>query len=363
MKVLAIASYGRLGGAELAMRNFLAHRPDDVEAAALVIGSGQLAEKLAAIEVPDWQATTQDGRPSPADLAAFARGLSRVIDQERPDVLWAVGIKAAIMTLPASSHRHIPLVWWKVDFSLDHVVAKPLAAAVDGVVSVSEAAAQALGPRLLRSKLLGVVGPPVPLDDALQARPDPGRPVVGTLGTLMPIKGHNHLIRAAAQLLPEFPGLRVEIGGGPAREFPDYGDELQRLIEELGVADRVQLLGFTDPAAFLERLSVYVNATGRQGAYGFEGLSGAMLEASWAGVPVVATRGGGTPEGVLDGSTGTLVEPDDPEALAAAIAEYLRDPELARRAGLAGREFARQRFAPQVVADAMFGHLRQVLAR
>jgi glycosyltransferase involved in cell wall biosynthesis len=360
VKVLAIASYGRLGGAELAMTEFLAHRPPGVDVAAVVIGSGELAQKLAAADVAAWQAVDLDGKPSPSDLAAFARGLSRVIERERPDVVWAVGRKAAIMAVPTSSHRHIPLVWWKVDFSLDHLVAKPLARAVDGVVSVSQAAAEAIGPRLRQAKLLGVVGPPVALDEAVRARLDPSGHVVGTLGTLMPIKGHHVLLRATAHLVAEFGELQVRIGGGPAREFPHYGAELGELAAELGVSDHVQWLGFTDAATFLEQLNVYVNATGRHGAYGFEGLSGAMLEASWAGVPVVATRGGGTPEGMVDGVTGTLVEPDDPQALAAAIAGYLRDPDAAARAGQAGREFARQRFAPRHVAEAMFGYLESV---
>jgi glycosyltransferase involved in cell wall biosynthesis len=85
-----------------------------------------------------------------------------------------------------------------------------------------------------------------------------------------------------------------------------------------------------------------------------EGLSGAMLEASWVGLPVVATRGGGTPEGLKDGVSGTLVDPADPVGMAGAIAPYLRDPELARGAGEAGRRFTREHFAPEVAAARLF---------
>ena len=88
--------------------------------------------------------------------------------------------------------------------------------------------------------------------EGLRAEPDPSRPVVGTLGTLMPIKGHHDLIRATARLAPEFPEVQLRIGGGPAREFPDYGDELRRLSDQLGVSDRVELLGAYPEPQFLE---------------------------------------------------------------------------------------------------------------
>jgi glycosyltransferase involved in cell wall biosynthesis len=85
-----------------------------------------------------------------------------------------------------------------------------------------------------------------------------------------------------------------------------------------------------------------------------------MLEASWVGLPVVATRAGGTPEGVDDGVTGTLTKPGDPAALASAIAPYLRDRALARRTGEAGARLARERFAPATAALRLFAALEQV---
>jgi phosphatidylinositol alpha-1,6-mannosyltransferase len=111
----------------------------------------------------------------------------------------------------------------------------------------------------------------------------------------------------------------------------------------------------------LPTLDVLVNAThrDRQG-FGLEGLSGAMLEASWVGVPVVATDGGGTAEGLVDGVTGTLVASPEPERLAAAIAPYLRDRELNERIGEAGRAFAREHCDPARASTRLFGLLRGV---
>jgi glycosyltransferase involved in cell wall biosynthesis len=180
----------------------------------------------------------------------------------------------------------------------------------------------------------------------------------------VPYKGHHHIVRAAALLIDEFPGLRVVLAGSEAPEYPDYLPSLRALIAQLGLEGRVELPGFVDDVgAVLERLTVFVNATYRdEEGFGLEGLSGAMLEAIWAGVPVVATRGGGTEEGLDEGRAGTLVEAAEPAILAQAIGAYLRDPELAARVGEAGKHFARSRFAPDVAARRLFEVIASVTA-
>jgi glycosyltransferase involved in cell wall biosynthesis len=76
----------------------------------------------------------------------------------------------------------------------------------------------------------------------------------------------------------------------------------------------------------------------------WEGMPNAVLEAMAAGLPVVATAVGGTPEVVMDGVTGLLVPPQDPSALAQAIERLLRDPDLRRTMGRAGRRRVEQHF-------------------
>ncbi len=359
MRVLAVASYGELGGGELSLAEFLAHRPRGVEALALLVEDGPLRAHLLRRGVPTWAAGGYDGRPSPRQLGRFTRSLSRLLAASDPDVVWATGLKAAYMAVPACRLAGVPVVWHKIDFSLDAVLARPLAGAVDGVVSVSEAVAEALGPRLRRRRLLSVVGPPVRLALDLQVAPNERQPTIGTMATLTPIKGQRHIIEAAGLLLEEFPDLRVVLAGGPSPDYPDFGRELLELADGLGLGERLELVGFVeDVTEVLGRLTVFVNATYRdERGFGWEGLSGAMLEASWVGLPVVATSGGGTPEGLVDGLTGTLVEPADPGGLARAIAPYLRDRKLAQSAGEAGRRFSRERFAPDVAAAKLFDAL------
>ena len=270
-------------------------------------------------------------------------------------MVWALGQKAALLAVAPCCVRRVPLVWHKVDFSWDRWLGPPLAEAVDGVVCVSEAVAGGLG-RLGRRRLLGIVYPPLRLSQSLRAEPDPASPVIGTLARLVPYKGHHHILTAAALLSEEFPALRVVLAGGAVAEFPDYPFTLTRIADEAGLSERVELPGFVDDVEeVLRRLSVFVNATYRdEEGFGLEGLSGAMLEASWAGVPVVATGGGGTGEGVMDGRTGTLVPEAEPRLIADAVADYLRDRGLAARTGSAGMEFARARCAPEPASRRLF---------
>jgi glycosyltransferase involved in cell wall biosynthesis len=360
MRVLAVSSYGVLGGAELSLAAFVEHRPPGVHVDALMVTDGPLGRRLSELGIATWAAAGYEGRPTPARLGRFSRSTVRLLDRVRPDVVWATGQKAALLSAPACRSRGIPLVWHKVDFSWDRQLAGPLAAASSGVVCVSGAIAAALGP-LRRARLLGVVGPPLRTERALVSRPNPDRPVIGTLARLVPYKGHHHILRAAAALVEEFPSLRVVLAGGPAPEYPTYPAELRALAEETGIADRVELTGFVaDVPRVLEGLTVFLNATYRDAeGFGLEGLSGAMLEASAAGIPVVATRSGGTLEGVVDGETATLIDAAEPGAIAAATREYLRDPELAARVGAAGRAFAWRTFAPERASQRLFGLLER----
>jgi glycosyltransferase involved in cell wall biosynthesis len=354
VRVLVVSSYGGLGGAELATATFVEHRPPGFDVEALLVSPGPLAERLDDLGVPTWAASGYEGRPGPREPVRFSRGLRRLLRSRRPDVVWAVGQKAALLSVAGARAEGVPIVWHKVDFSWDSVLPVPLAAAVDGVITVSDAVAVALGP-MRGVRHLGVVGPPLALPRDLRAEPAGGEPAIGTLARLVPYKGQDRIVRAAALLAPEFPSLRVVLAGTPEPQYPDYPDRLRALAHETGLGERVEMPGFVRPVDVLPRLTVFVNATYRdEEGFGLEGLSGAMLEASWAGVPVVATRAGGTAEGVLDGRTGTLVDEADPELLARAIAPYLRDPELAAATGRAGMEFARASFAPETASKRLF---------
>jgi glycosyltransferase involved in cell wall biosynthesis len=139
----------------------------------------------------------------------------------------------------------------------------------------------------------------------------------------------------ALPLLPEDTVL-VVLGDGPERSA------LQALAEQLGVANRVFLLGrVPDVSAWLRRAVVLVHPAR------WEGFGLGVLEAMLAGLPVVASRVSSLPELVVGGETGVLVQPDEPAELAAGIAKALERPEL----GAAGRERAAREFSVARMAD------------
>jgi glycosyltransferase involved in cell wall biosynthesis len=145
-------------------------------------------------------------------------------------------------------------------------------------------------------------------------------------------------IDVAIRALPLLPAgtVLVVLGEGPERAA------LEALAQELGVADRVHLLGrVPDVSAWLRRAAVLVHPAR------WEGFGLGVLEAMLAGLPVVASRVSSLPELVSDGETGVLVQPDDPSALAAGISSALEQPGL----GSAGRERAKREFSVARMAD------------
>jgi len=180
----------------------------------------------------------------------------------------------------------------------------------------------------------GVELPPAPLASRQEVRAELGLPldalVAGAAGRLDPVKGVRFLIQALARL----GGVHLAIvGDGPERAA------LEALAERLGVAGRVHWLGhWHDVQQVLPAFDLFVQPSLH------EGLPNTVLEAMAAGLPVVATAVGGTPEAVLDGVTGLLVHPGDPEALARAISRLLDDPATCQAMGQAGRERVAQNF-------------------
>ena len=170
-----------------------------------------------------------------------------------------------------------------------------------------------------------VLYPPPALAGAYRSGP-PGD-YVFSAGRLDPMKRFDQLLRAVAA---SSKSLRCRIAGeGPARE------SLQELAAKLGIADRVELLGWVDDAALVEHysgaLAVYYAPFDED--YGY-----VTVEAFLAGRPVVTTSdAGGVLEFVRDGVNGYVTAPDAPRPLAAALDRLWDDRALATRLGAAGR--------------------------
>jgi glycosyltransferase involved in cell wall biosynthesis len=172
-------------------------------------------------------------------------------------------------------------------------------------------------------------------------------PIVGSVGRLDRQKGHDLLARA----LPQLPAATaVVVGDGPER------DALDNLADSLGVGGRFVVTGWRDDARdFLTTFDVFALPSR------FEGFPLALLEAMLAGLPVVAADVGSVAEAVVDGQTGVLVEAEDVDGLAHAIAELLADESRRRTLGAAARSHVLANFSPGRTAKAFEALYEEIL--
>ncbi len=151
-----------------------------------------------------------------------------------------------------------------------------------------------------------------------------------SVGNLIPIKGHDLLIRAVAALTPEFRSLSLEIiGDGPEKS------RLQALAQQLQIAERVSFLGRQprrQVAAAMQRCTLFALPSR------YEGLGCVYLEAMSAGKAVVGCRGQGIAEIIQHGANGFLVGPDNEKELTLALAMLLRDERRRSNLGAAARD-------------------------
>ncbi|HUC36703.1 MAG TPA: glycosyltransferase family 4 protein [Acidimicrobiales bacterium] len=213
------------------------------------------------------------------------------------------------------------------------------------IVTVSESSKADIALHMgVESSRMTVV--PVGVDHTVfRPRPElrrvPGRVMV-TSSSDVPMKGLVPLLEAVAKLLTERDLELVVIGR------PREGGPVARTIERLGLARAVRCVsGVSDE----ELARLYAEAQVAVVPSLYEGFSLPAIEAMACGRPLVATTGGALPEVVgADGSTALLVEPGDPEALAAGIRRVLDDDQLAARLGEAGRRRVLGRFTWQATA-------------
>jgi glycosyltransferase involved in cell wall biosynthesis len=287
--------------------------------------------------------------------------LARMLHDERVDVLHthtlaaanALGRLAARRAgVPVVSHLHIE----------NHFrsATKPILRAVDNRTARSSAALVAVSEDTKRAyerqgypRRIEVVYNGVELDGAASKglRAELGIPddasLVGEVARLCDVKGQRELIEALAQV----PDARAVLVGVDLEQGGAYEADLARTAERLGVRDRIVFAGRRDnAAALLAELDVFALPSWT------EGLPLVILEAMARRRPVVATPVGGTPEVVVDGETGLLVPPRNPEALADALRRLLADADLRRRMGDAGYERVRTRFS----ADAMTARVLEI---
>jgi phosphatidylinositol alpha-1,6-mannosyltransferase len=175
-------------------------------------------------------------------------------------------------------------------------------------------------------------------------------PVVVCVSRLVPRKGQDVLVAGWPRVLARHPDARLLlVGGGPGEK------SLRRAISARGLERSVVLAG---PVAAADLPAHYaagdvfaMPCRTRRGGLDVEGLGMVFLEAAACGLPVVAGTSGGAPETVQEGSTGHVVDPRSPAAVADTISDLLAAPARARAMGAAGRAWVEERWSWTTIAE------------
>lgn len=285
------------------------------------------------------------------DHVAALAWLQRRVAAWKPDLIWTSLTRSTLLGQLVGRALKTPVVSWQHSAFLKPANLRLLRATqslsclwVADSRCVADLTAQRLAvpPERLATWPLFAADPQSP-----RARPwRPGETVrLGTLGRLHPAKGYDVLVAALVRLrgqcfAPVMP-FEVSIAGAGAQ-----GQALEKAMAAAGI-DNVRLAGFADqPRDFLAGLHLYLQPSRR------EGLCIAVHEAMQAGLPCIVSAVGEMRYSVRDGEAGLVVPPEDPEALAQALAWMLSHPDRLAVMGQAARGRVLERFSQDAFARA-----------
>jgi len=182
--------------------------------------------------------------------------------------------------------------------------------------------------------------------------------LVGSIGVLNPQKGHEGLIRAAHLLGERHKSLQFRILGGMSPAHEPYERSLRQEVKDRGLESR---FGFLNPGTDVPELLQGFDILAMTSVPRSEGMPTVILEAMFAGKPVVTTDVGAVRELVEPEVSALVVEPLKPRLVADAIDRLVNDVELAARLSAAGQARARTRFDLERLADLHAGAYRTAI--
>jgi glycosyltransferase involved in cell wall biosynthesis len=172
---------------------------------------------------------------------------------------------------------------------------------------------------------------------------DPRVRVIGQVSRLIPIKGHTVFLAAARLVLDQEPDTAFLLVGYDGAA-DSYKRCLARQAANLGIADRVRIVGYPDSIGDVwKAIDIHGHASL------VDSLPSAIIEGMSLGKPAVVTSVGGIPEMVENDRTGLLVPPGDPKALSKALLRLLREPETAKRLGEEAKRRYEELYRPELV--------------
>jgi glycosyltransferase involved in cell wall biosynthesis len=365
MRLLHVATGNLFGGIETFLVTVARHAgPGRAEHRFAVCFDGRLGEELE-------RAGASTSRLGPARLSRpwqvvrARRALARVVDEQRPTHVVFHGTWSWVALAPATRGRAVPVLWAHAPVADHWLDRAAMLSPPRRIVANSHYTARVTARTARRAEVAVVhcaVAPPGgPASDPgarRQVRAELGVPdgafVFMTVGRMEAWKGHSLLLHAL-EALPARDGWASVIVGGPQNEREAaYYEGLEADVRRRGLEDRVRFAGQRDDVRrLLLAADVLCHPNERPEPFGI-----ALVEAMYAGVPVVATRLGGPAE-IVTPECGALVSPGDAAALARALGELAADPDRARRLGRAAAARAAQLCTP----SAQLRALEEVLGR
>lgn len=282
----------------------------------------------------------------------WVRAIIQAARQHRADLVHANnGIALNLAAIVAARRLGLPLVvhqrGWEERTRRSALARSLLSNA--RVIAISQAIADDLTNlgvgRHQVSQIYDVILPPVTPPEDVPRIGGPWR--IAMHGVLNRWKGHDTFLKAAAMLNARRPGaFDFRIAGMPLKGDEAFEHQLRAMAQELGIGDLVHFDGFVHNVyAWMRDVDVSVHASTES-----EPLGRVIVEAQFAGRPVVAAKGGGARELVEHEVTGLLFEPGSAPELAVAIERLADDEALRRRLAVTASETVRQRFDPERLA-------------
>ena len=380
LRVVYVDHVAQLSGGQIALVRLI-DMLDEVEAHVILAEDGPLVARLSAagvsVEVLPMRERTRDlrkDRVRPADLpitalldtAMYVFRLARRLRAIRPDLVHTNTLKAGIYGSLAARLAGVPAVWHVRDRIAADYLRSPavfllralIATVPQGVVANSQATRATLWrPRADTRIIYSVVHDPV-VAPLRHVKRTPGGPfVVGMVGRIARWKGQHVFLEAFARAFRDGAETAVLVGEAMFGEADEaYGVELRQLADRLGIAERVEFRGFREDVwAELAMMDVFVHASITPEPFGQ-----VIVEAMLAGVPVIASAGGGPSEILTDGVDGLLYPAGDVDALVEALQRLRGDASLCTRLSANARTRA-ERFSPRVEAANIISFYRRVL--
>jgi glycosyltransferase involved in cell wall biosynthesis len=288
-----------------------------------------------------------------------------VVRKERPDLIVSNTERAAYPTFLVAKLLHRKTIFWVRDFEYSPTLLKLLSRGAARLVFVSQAVRDYYGFTGDTKAKVVYVGTDIYVNRPEGSATDPsGHKVlaIGFAGRLVAWKGAQVLLQAARSLRDGgflAPVWKVIIAGEGRGQAGENERELREYVREQHLEERVRFIGFQrEMLSFYQALDIFVHPSLQP-----EPFATVVVEALAAGLPVLASRAGGTPEIIADGENGSLFPPGDVRALAEQLKKLLSDAVLRRRLGNQARETVAQNFTEEKVTREMESVYREVLGQ